>query len=169
MLQVGETVRYGQTGLCRIVEMRQMEMGGETREYFVLTPLAKEGDFLFVPADNEDLVGKMLPPLTEKEWESVFADVRAMEADWIRDFRRRSDFSKKALNSGDRREPLFLIKNILLHRKEITTEGKRIHTTDDYFLKDAENLIYFEYAKLRGITIEEAKEAVLNAIELDLT
>ena len=167
MLQVGETVRYGQTGLCRIVEMRQMEMGGETREYFVLTPLAKEGDFLFVPADNEDLVGKMLPPLTEKEWESVFADVRAMEADWIRDFRRRSDFSKKALNSGDRREPLFLIKNILLHRKEITTEGKRIHTTDDYFLKDAETLIFNEISFVLGKAFSQVKEEALKILNIE--
>jgi hypothetical protein len=39
-----------------------------------------------------------------------------------------------------------LIKNICYHRKEEKNEGKRIHTTDDYFLRDAQSLIYSEFS-----------------------
>lgn len=146
MFQVGDTVRYGQAGICRILEIRRMELVGEEQEYFILTPTFKSGSVLYVPCQNQDLVARMLPPLTSKEADEVLADVVAMEPVWVRDFRRRSDTSRKALQSGDRRDSLYLIKNIYSYKKDLLGEGKRIHTTDDYFLKDAENLIFHEFS-----------------------
>ena len=150
MFQTGDTVRCGQAGICRVEEIKRMKMVGEEQDYYVLMPLCKSGAMLFVPCANESLVAKMLPPLTREEIEEVVNDVRDRSPEWIRDFRRRSESSKKALSSGDRREALYLIKNIYAHKAEILGEGKRIHTTDDYFLKDAENLIYFEFSYVLG-------------------
>lgn len=150
MFQTGDTVRYGQAGICRVEEIKKMKMGGEEQDYYVLMPLLKSGAVLFVPCGNETLTAKMVPPLTREELEIVVRDVREQKPEWIRDFRRRSEASKKALGSADRRDALYLIKNIYAHKADIIGEGKRIHTTDDYFLKDAENLIYFEFSFVLG-------------------
>ncbi|MBR3837171.1 MAG: hypothetical protein IKJ74_03410 [Clostridia bacterium] len=146
MFQLGETVRYGIAGLCCVQEICAMKVGGQSQEYYVLKPLLKAGSLVYVPVANEALVAKMLPPLTALEAEEALEAVSKMEPEWIRDFRKRSEFSKKALNSGDPRAVLFLMKNICFHKSTALGDGKRIHTTDDYFLKDAENLIFTEFS-----------------------
>ncbi len=145
MANIGEVVRYGQAGLCRIDGECEKEMAGKKCPYLMLTPLFKEGSAVFVPMENEELMERLCPPLTENEIEGLLAKVLTAETEWIRDFRKRSDYAKRALASSDRLEALLLIKTIYDHRKE-TAGNLRIHTTDDYFLKDAEHLIYSEFS-----------------------
>lgn len=155
MFQVGDMVRYGQSGVCRIEEIREMDVAGASQRYFVLTPLFKTGSLVYVPVENRELVDKMLPPMTRDDVEEILERVANMAAEWIRDFRRRSEFAKKALSSGDRAEALYLVKCIYAHKREALGQGARIHTTDDYFLKDAENLIYSEIAYAREQSFDE--------------
>lgn len=156
MIRIGECIRYGQSGICKIREILPRDFAGEVRDYYVLEPLYRNGSVVYVPCDNADLIHKMLPPLTEDEIEEAFHRVEAMPSEWIRDFRRRSETAKRALSSDDRADALFLIKNIYAHKKDSVGDGKRIHTTDDYFLKDAENLIACEIAYVCSIPFEEA-------------
>lgn len=160
MFQVGDMVRYGQSGVCRVDGVREMTIAGTSQRYYVLSPLFKAGSLVYVPVENRELVEKMLPPLTKEEVGEIFDRVKGMRVEWIRDFRRRSDFSKKALSSGDRAEALYLIKSIYHHKRESLGQGTRIHTTDDYFLKDAENLIYSEIAYVMEKNYDEVAAEV---------
>lgn len=163
MFQIGDTVRYGQAGVCTVQEIREMTISGTAQRYYVLLPLFKTGSLVYVPMENKELVGRMLPPLTREEADAVLKAVREQKAEWIRDFRRRSEFAKKALSSGDRTEAMLLIKSIYAHKKETMGVSARVHTTDDYFLKDAEALIYSEFAYAYGRSVEEVS-AELRAI-----
>ncbi len=150
MLKIGETVRYGQSGLCTVQEKCEKEIGGEVQEYYVLIPFSKKGSMVFVPCGSSQLLEKISLPLTKDEIDSLIKSVLDTPTQWIRDFRRRSDFSKKALASSDRKDPLLLIKTIYDHRSEESAGPVRIHTTDDYFLRDAEYLVYSEIAFALG-------------------
>ena len=66
MYSIGERVIYGSSGACEIIDIRKEAFGGAAREYYVLTPLGG-GSSIFVPTDNEQLVGRMRAPLTRKE------------------------------------------------------------------------------------------------------
>ncbi len=159
MFEKGELVRYGGSGVCRIEEKTTLEMAGSTQEYFVLSPLFKSG-VLYVPCANEELVGRILPLLTPEEIEKVILQVSERQTDWIRDFRRRSESAKKALQSGDRADALYLIKSFWARRIEQNGEGKRIHTTDDYFLRDAQSLIFSEFSYVLGKSVEEVEKEI---------
>jgi CarD family transcriptional regulator len=167
MPKIGETVRYGQSGLCKVEGKCEKDIGGQKQEYFVLSPLFKKGAVVFVPCENEELVRKMCPPLTEGEIKALLEQVAESEAEWIRDFRRRSEISKRALSSNDRVEALLLVKNIYAHRKEIQGKGARVHTTDDYFLKDAENLIYTEIAYVQNKEYEQVEKEVKAFLKIE--
>ena len=90
MPKIGETVRYGQSGLCKIEGTCEKEIAGVLQEYFMLTPLFKKGSTVCVPCGNEELLQKMCPPLTEEEIPALLARAAEAETEWIRDFRRRS-------------------------------------------------------------------------------
>ena len=168
MPKIGETVRYGQSGLCKVEGKCEKDIGGQKQEYFVLAPLFKKGAVVFVPCANEELVQKMAPPLTQEEIRDVLMQAADRETEWLRDFRRRSELSKRILASNDRVELLLLMKNIYAHRKEMQGRGVRVHTTDDYFLKDAENLIYTEFSYVQNkeyMQVEREVRAILKIEE----
>ncbi len=153
MVKVGTVVRYGQVGLCCVEEIRAMATDGTTQDYYVLSPLFKQGSVLYVPVENKELVGRMCLPLTVEEAEALLEQVKDVETEWNRDFRRRSEQFKKALASSDRRDVLLLLKTIYDHKKQ-GSDGKKFHTADDYYLKDAENLIFSELAYVRKTEVQ---------------
>ena len=168
MFKPGDLVRYGGFGVCKVEETKKMEMARVEEEYYVLSPMFKSG-VLYVPSANEELVGRMLPLLTPEEIYSVVEKVKNMEIEWIRDFRRRSENAKKALNSGDRADALFLIKNAWAKRVGQITEIRRSHTTDDYFLRDAQLLIFNEFSFVLGKSVEEIAAWVRKEFDMEET
>ncbi|MBQ4037804.1 MAG: hypothetical protein IJC84_06735 [Clostridia bacterium] len=165
MFKIGDVICYSLHGICRLDDVREMAHTGEPQEYYVLTPLAKAGSTLYVPCAREDLKERMRYPMTRPAMEALLSAAPAMETVWERDFRRRSEWSKAALLSGEGERLLRLIKTIYDHKKENVAVGKRLHTTDDYFLKDAEALLFFEMSYVLGISVEEARPRVRTLLE----
>lgn len=156
----GELVRYGQSGVCEIREIAKMASGAGTASYYALSPKFKTGSTVFVPCDNKDLVGRMRPLLTPQEIDDLLERARTAPCPWNRDFRKRSEESRRAMMSSDRMDALLMIKSILAHKKELIEIGKNTHTTDDYFLRDAEHLIYNEIAFVLHKPFEEVEQRV---------
>ena len=154
----GGIVRYGKAGVCRITGITTLEAAGEEREYYVLTPVFKPASTLYVPVDNAVLVAKMRPLITEEEIAAASRKARETETPWIHNFRKRSEAAHAALLSDDRADALCLIKAIFLRKKELAREGKRIHTTDDGFLREAETLFFGEVAFVTGEDLAAAAE-----------
>ena len=59
------------------------------------------------------------------------------------------------------------IKNIYARKKEMLGEGKHLHTTDDYFLKDAETLIFNEFSFVLGKAFSQVKEEALKILNIE--
>lgn len=156
MFQKGDKLRYGQAGLCTVRDVTKMTLSGTEQEYYVLSSCYKESSVVYVPVASSVLTAKLQPALTRDEAEAMLAEVAATAPLWNRDFRRRSDEARRALASLDRRETLFLMRNIYCHKKVESEEGRRVHTTDDYFLKDAEESVVAEFAQALGLSHAEA-------------
>ena len=62
MLKIGETVRYGQSGLCTVQEKCEKEIGGEVQEYYVLIPFSKKGSMVLSPAETVSFWRRSLCP-----------------------------------------------------------------------------------------------------------
>ncbi len=165
MFKVGQTVRYSQVGVCRVEKICQLTVGRDVESYYALMPLYKKGSTVYVPLKNEQLTSKMLPLLTKEEIEETLLAVQEKKTEWIRDFRKRSEFAKTAMQSADRKEALFLIKSIYCRRRQLAFEGIRSHTTDDYFLKEAEELVYGEFAHVWQMPLEEVRHLVQKRFE----
>ncbi len=164
MPDVGSIVYYAGSGVCRIAETKEMETAGVTRRYYVLTLLFKPASTLYVPFDSETLAARMVPLLTPEEIDAALAKAASTEPDWERNYRRRSDVFRRTLLTTDRAELLFLIKAVYRHRRSLAENGKALHTTDDYFLRDAEDLVYPEFSHVLGEPLAEVSDRVLRAI-----
>ena len=57
-----------------------------------------------------------------------------------------------------------MIKAIRLHKTEREESGKRLHQSDEAFLKEAEALIYEEFAVVLGIEPVEVLDYIMDEI-----
>ena len=67
MYQIGDKVCYGTEGVCSIVRIQEMKVGGAKGKYYVLRPIYRESATVYVPLDNERLIARMRPVLSQQE------------------------------------------------------------------------------------------------------
>ena len=127
-----------------------MRVGGKSTVYFILNPVYRKNSKIFVPSDNE--IDELIRNAAEDT------------SEWIENDAERKDFFKSSLASGDRGKIINVIKTIRLHKTEREESGKRLHQSDEAFLKEAEALIYEEFAVVLGIEPVKVLDYIMDEI-----
>ena len=160
----GDVVVYGSQGICRITGTEKMRVGGKSTVYFILNPVYRKNSKIFVPSDNEKLMEKMHSVIEKDEIDELIRNAAEDTSEWIENDAERKDFFKSALASGDRGKIINVIKTIRLHKTEREESGKRLHQSDEAFLKEAEALIYEEFAVVLGIEPVKVLDYIMDEI-----
>ncbi|MDL2295765.1 CarD family transcriptional regulator [Lachnospiraceae bacterium OttesenSCG-928-E19] len=165
MYKVDETILYGSHGVCRIVEISERKFNDSIREYYVLRPIFDEKATLFVPIDNENLVAKMRQVLSKEEIQDLIQAIPDGELIWIENEPARKEKYKAILSEGDRMELIQLIKTLHIHQTKQQEKGKKLHISDERFLKDAEKLLHAEFAHVLKMNIEEVSSFIMDKLK----
>lgn len=165
MYQIGETVLYGTEGVCKIEQMQEMKVGGKKKQYYVLKPVYRDGATVFVPTDNELLLGKMKRILSAEEIHQILAEACAQDLEWIEDTNERKMEYQKILLSGDRCGVVRLIRVLYLRRQQLREVGKQLRSGDDQLLREAEKLLNDEFALVLNIPQHQVPEYIRSRIE----
>lgn len=166
MHNINDTVLYGTEGICRITDISVRNMHGEDVEYYVLKPLGENGSTIFVPTGSETLVAKMRRVMSAEEIYALIKTMPACETEWIENENERKLRYKEILSDGDRRGLVGMIKAIYLHGEERKKAGKKLHLSDERFLKDAEKLLYEEFAHVLNIKKDEVLPFIMSEISV---
>lgn len=168
MFHLNDTVLYGAEGVYRIAEITEMDFKGEKMEYYVLRSLYNDTATIFVPADNEALLAKMRRVLSADEIRKIIKEMPEGDSlAWIDDESSRMREYKEIILKGNHREIVKLIKTLYLHRQEQKKIGKNLHKVDERFLKDAEKLLYDEFAYVLRIKPEQVLPFIQRQIEAE--
>lgn len=122
--------------------------------------------YLFVPVESRELEARMRRILSADQ---VYSMIKAMPEEtpiWIEDEGSRTRVYKEILLKGDHRKIVKLIKTLYLHQQEQKKIGKNLHKSDERFLKDAENLLYDEFAYVLNIEREQVLPFIQEQIEM---
>lgn len=165
MYQIGETVLYGTEGVCRIDEIQEMKCCGTKAAYYVLKPVYRAGATIYVPLDNERLVGRMRRVLSRAEIDELLRCVTQEELPWIEDANERRQEYGRILTEGDRCEVVRLIRLLYLRRQTLVSAGKHLRSSDDQLLREAEKLLNDEFALVLNIPQREVPEYIRTHIE----
>jgi len=165
MFVIGDTVLYGSQGVCRIEAVEEKKFGKETGAYYVLRPIFDPSSTIFVPFSNEKLIEKMKNILSIEQINEMIDRMPELECIWIENETERKASYRRILDRADREEVIQLIKTLFLHQKELTTVGKRLHIADERYLKDAEKLLYDEFAFVLGIKQEAVLPFILKKLD----
>lgn len=164
MFEVGSTVLYGSDGVCMIQDITHKDVGGISGDYYVLEPIYQKKSVVFVPLANERLVGRMRNILSTEELYALIDSMPVEPMRWISEEGDRKATYKDIITRGNCSELMRLVRTLYRHRDEQETRGKRLHASDDRFLKTAEKMINDEFAIVLQIDPEQVPSFVSSRI-----
>ena len=83
--------------------------------------------------------------MTKKDVDALIDSMPNKKPTWIANENERKEAYKRILASGDQAAIISMVQALFSHKKEREAEGKRLHMSDEYFMKDAEQLLYNEW------------------------
>lgn len=159
---VGEKVLYNVNGVCEITEK---VFGSTAIKYYVLKPINNGDSTIFVPVNNEKLVGKMKRLMTQSQIDKIISEVSEQQPHWNVDDVTRKEAYKTAISLGNIRDILFLLKSIWIHSVIQNNKGRKLHIMDEMYLREAEKIIREEISTVVGVeqdaVIPYLKEKIL--------
>ena len=164
MFQINDTVVYGAQGVCRIEEISKREMAGKAMDYYVLKPVYDSNSTLFVPVSNDKLTAKMRRVSSPEEIVALISSMPGENAEWIENENERKERYKEAIARGNRRELIQIIKSLYLHQQKLQEKGKRLHLADDRIFREAERMLYDEFALVLHIKREQVLPFILQQL-----
>lgn len=165
MFKINDVVVYGSQGVCEIVDIEEKKIDGANKSYFVLKPKADRGATFYVPTWNEKAWGKMRKVMTKKDVNALIDSMPNKTPIWISNENERKEAYKKILTSGDQAAIISMVQALFIHKKEREAEGKRLHMSDEHFMKDAEQLLYNEWQYVLNVDKAGLMSYIFSRIE----
>lgn len=153
-MQIGMIVMYnGQ--LCKVKEAadRSFFPGQPAKLYYTLSPVEREEDALYVPA--EQAAEKCRPVLSKAEIELMRYEADGQALPWIEDRIQRAKEYGQILKDGDPARILMLIRRLLEKKTQLAASKKKLTATDEKLLSSAEKMIDEEFAYVLQMNREE--------------
>ena len=134
--------------------------------YYVLKPVYNSNSTVYVPVDNETLTAKMRRVLSAAEIYEIIRAIPSESSMWIEDENERKEKYREILQRGDRMELVRIIKALYHHQQAQRAKGKHLHTADEHFFKEAEKMLYDEFALVLQIRPDQVVPFILQQVEL---
>lgn len=160
MYNINDTVVYGSNGVCVITAIEERDFSGENIEYYILQSVSSFRSTFYVPTANSVLTNKLKKIYSRNEIDSLISTMSEKNSLWIDDAVKRKEVYRKIIEDGNRNELLCMIKTLYEKNTELVQQHKKLYSTDEKFLKAAENILYDEFAYSLNISRDEVPEYI---------
>ena len=83
--------------------------------------------------------------MTKEDVDALIDSMPNKKPTWIDNENKRKETYKRILASGDQSAIISMVQALFSHKKEREAQGKRLHISDEHFMKDAELILYNEW------------------------
>ena len=165
MFKVNDIVVYGSQGVFEITDIEDRKISGAVKKYFVLRPKNDKGATCYVPTWNEKAWRKMRKVMTKEDIDCLIDSMPNKEPTWIENEAERKETYKRILAAGDQAAIISMLQALFLHKKEREAEGKRLHMSDEHFMKDAEQILHNEWQYVLNVDTAGLMAYIFERIE----
>lgn len=164
VFNIGEKVLYSVNGVCEITDITEKVFDKTVIRYYVLKPISNNEATLFVPINNQNLVRKMKRLMTCDQLDEVLNSVSVKDIEWNTNEAERKEEFRNIISFGNVSEILVLLKSIWLHRTVQSSKGRKLHISDEMFLREAEKIIKEEISTVIGVEQDAVIPYIKNKI-----
>jgi len=166
MFEINDIILYGNDGVCTLTDIVSKDINGKQADYYALCPVYDGSATIFVPIDNEKLTSRMRKVISKDEINKLIRSMPEEETIWIENESERKEKYKAIIAAGDRKKLVQIIKTLYLHQNNQKAKGRKLHLCDERFLKDAEKILYDEFALVLGIERSQVLPFIMQQVDL---
>lgn len=160
-IKVGDKIVYGSIGVCEVTDITENKIAGRRRKYYVLMPEENANNSIFVPMDNQELVGRIRDLHSEDDLKLLIEIAKRTEQMWIEGTNDRSAAFKTIMANGKTEEIISMVRKIDSVKKELESENKKLSKSDERLFKDGIAILTNEFSRVLNATQEEMLEMIL--------
>lgn len=159
MYAIGDLVLYGRTGVCRVEEVKTAADGS----YYILKPLYQTCN-ITIPADNPKVF--IRPILTPDEVHQLISRFPELDAQPYhnRNLNQLRAYYLSCMESHSCEDLARLAKSLHLKKQETEAQKKKFGAVDERFLREAENLLFGEFAASLNIPQSEVENYIAKCL-----
>lgn len=166
MFKIDDLILYGNTGVCRVVDISTKDIPGvsKNRLYYTLKPLYQTGT-IYTPIDNKKVF--MRPIISRQEAQQLISSIPEIDAQAFHSpvLSELTAHYERSIQSYDCVELAKLTKSLYIKKREMAEQKRKFGAIDDRFMKRAEDLLFGELAAALGIAREEVAPYISSIIE----
>lgn len=161
MFSVGDFIVYGSNGICVVKDISKIDIPGapSDRNYYLLSPVALKESTIYSPVDNNKVV--MRKVLSEKEAEELLGNLEEIQDVPVTNDKLMELKYKEMIASCDLTQLVSLIKTIRKKQEKRISMGKKITSTDERYLRRAEESVCNELM----LALKKEREEVLEIVD----
>lgn len=165
MFQVNDYVVYGKYSVCKVVDICTPPFDGvdKTIKYYMLKPMSEKGSTIYTPVENNKV--SMRNIMTKEEAMELIDKFPEMEMISVENEKSRELCYRNSLLKGDCEELFKMIKTLFIRREERLASGKKMSTTDEKYLRQAEDSLFEELSFAFGWSKEKVKDYFIQKIK----
>lgn len=156
MFKIDDLILYGNTGVCRVVDISTKDIPGvsKNRLYYTLKPLYQTGT-VYTPIDNKKVF--MRPIISRQEAQQLISSIPEIDAQAFHSpvLSELTAHYERSIQSYDCVELTRLTKSLYIKKREMAEQKRKFGAIDDRFMKRAEELLFGELSAALGIAREE--------------
>lgn len=164
MFEKGQLIMCGGHGVCRVVNItgNPVDRRDKVRKYYVLEPLFEKASTIYTPVDNDKVIMRRV--MTKEEAEELTRHVIEIDTVWVQEEKNREQMYKEAIRTYDCRSLVQIIKTLYLRKQNRIQEGKKVLSSDEQYLRRAEELLYSEMSVALSIPREEVETYIKDVV-----
>ncbi|MCH5260806.1 MAG: CarD family transcriptional regulator [Lachnospiraceae bacterium] len=165
MFEKDQLIMCGGHGVCRVVNItgNPIDKLDKVRKYYVLEPVFEKGSTVYTPVDNDKVIMRRI--MSKKEAEDLVGRITTIETVWIQEEKSREQMYKEAIRTYDCQSLVQIIKTLYLRKQNRLKEGKKVLSSDEQYLRKAEELLYSEMSLALSIPKEEVEAYIAEAVQ----
>lgn len=165
MFKINDVIAYGPEGVCQITGIEDKMVAGTSIEYYVLKPVSGRSSTIYIPTDNQKLLGKMRKLPSKKEVNTLIDSLSNITPNWIKNDNERKLAYKSILIDGDHTALIMMLKALYLQKKDRESNKKHLGAADERFMKEGEQRLYNEWQYVLKMDKEELMAYIFARIE----
>lgn len=164
LYKVGDYVVKATEGVCKIVEIKPLDMPNISKEilYLHLVPVENPSVKLYLPETSAN--EKLRDVITEEEAVALIASIPEIKPADIPEEKQRDKVYKEALLSSNPQQLVAVIKAIYERSAQRQKQGKKNGAVDEHFFKAAEDRLYAELAFAMKKDKEDMRKYIIDCI-----
>ncbi|MCD7725245.1 MAG: CarD family transcriptional regulator [Clostridiales bacterium] len=164
MFEKGELIMCGGHGVCRVVDIvgNPIDRLDRKRKYYLLEPVFEKSSTIYTPVDNQKIIMRKI--MNKEEAEELIDHITMIDTVWIQEEKRREQMYKEAIRTYDSQSLVQIIKTLYLRKQNRLKEGKKVLSSDEQYLRKAEELLYSEMSLALSIPKEQVEEYITQAV-----